>query len=500
MRIVKAIAKNFGSFKELEFDFESGLILVHGPTGAGKSTICDLIPWVLFGTTSKNGSVDEIRNWSSNGPTEGEVYIEANNHCYTIKRSRKPNDLYFTLLGESVGPERGKDLNDTQKLIHSILNMTAETYLSSAYFHEFSQTAQFFSTAAKNRRALCEQIADLGMAKKIQTSLLLCKKDAQQSLEKSSRQLDKALSNVGMYYNQVVTLERSAASWKPTKHSPKELALMSRKVGITAEIKERSEMILVYQRDIRELKNEKCETCGGPKSSEKLFKMQDALSRCTQVVNGLKHDLIKIQGLEAVSTENPYINVLEDARVKHASEEIIAKKCAAVFDTATKELADLELLSEVLDNFRSQIIATNIESLETNTNDILTNYFDAEINVSFSATIADKVEVGIQKDGNLASYTQLSKGQRCMLKLAFGVAVMRQVANQSGNTPNCVFFDESLDGLSDVLKIKSLSLFRQLATEYEGVYIVDHSEGLKGMVENKIEVIMTSEGSKIGKA
>jgi ABC-type lipoprotein export system ATPase subunit len=95
---------NFGSYKHLEFDFNSnGLTLISGPTGSGKSTLCDIVPWILFGRTSKGGAVDEVRSWDAEEATTGTLML----HGISITRSRKPNDL-------TIDGRRGKDLNDTQ--------------------------------------------------------------------------------------------------------------------------------------------------------------------------------------------------------------------------------------------------------------------------------------------------------------------------------------------------------------------------------------------------
>ena len=172
MKIISCHAENFGSYKKLDFEFDSkGLTLVSGPTGAGKSTLCDLVPWVLFGTTAKGGKVDDILSWSG-GITKGEILVESGfkiimKVCRT--RSKGSNDLYYTFMegknrDEECAPLRGKDLNDTQELIHAHLGMAADTYLASAYLHEFSLTNQFFITSAKNRRLLTEQVADLTLA------------------------------------------------------------------------------------------------------------------------------------------------------------------------------------------------------------------------------------------------------------------------------------------------------------------------------------------------
>jgi DNA repair exonuclease SbcCD ATPase subunit len=109
------------------------------------------------------------------------------------------------------------------------------------------------------------------------------------------------------------------------------------------------------------------------------------------------------------------------------------------------------------------------------------------------------LEVGITKDGNQASFSQLSKGQRCMLKLCFGVAVMQAVQNHHGLSFNVAMFDEALDGLSDTLKMKAVRMLESLTPTYGSVFLVEHSETVKVLVDNKYNVELVNGASQIEK-
>ena len=133
MRVIRAIAHNFGSYSVLDFDFtKKGLALISGPTGSGKSTLADIIPWALFGVTAKGGLADEVCSWNSDMPTSVALYLED----LTIVRIRggktKSNDLYFYESSHENDVHgnftRGKDLKDTQRLINQRLGITPETY------------------------------------------------------------------------------------------------------------------------------------------------------------------------------------------------------------------------------------------------------------------------------------------------------------------------------------------------------------------------------------
>ena len=60
MRIGSVSATNFMSFKEISLDFPRSVILLSGKNGEGKSNLLDLVPYSLFGVTSKGISGNDI--------------------------------------------------------------------------------------------------------------------------------------------------------------------------------------------------------------------------------------------------------------------------------------------------------------------------------------------------------------------------------------------------------------------------------------------------------
>lgn len=165
MRIGRCTAINFCSYSLLNFDYSDlGLACVSGSTASGKSTLMDLPAWVLFGTTGKAGNAEDIRSWGVDDTTEGEATVEIAGTVLTVTRHRAPgkNDLFWTEGARTgKGPEcRGKDLNDTQRLLNVRLGVDLELFLLSSYLTQFSDSDKFFIAKAKDRRDVLEQIAD----------------------------------------------------------------------------------------------------------------------------------------------------------------------------------------------------------------------------------------------------------------------------------------------------------------------------------------------------
>lgn len=572
MKILSATVENFGSYKRLEFNFtDQGLTLISGPTGSGKSTLCDVIPWILFGVTAKNGSVDEVRNWGSSEQTRGTIHLEVNSTIYDIVRTRGPNDLFYLEYRDYCDSFeiRGKDLNDTQKEINQVLNMSAETYLSGAYLHEFSQTSQFFTLTAKNRRVITEQLADLTLAKSLQEKLSAYNKELKKDKDDLQRKLEldkNTLNYLGESYatnrdlsaaweeattNSMRDLEVKARDFYKTqdqeiraleiKHENWEIELKNKIADTEDEINQLQEItfvdynhrIAIIQFEINVLRGSKCIECGAPKNvdqllvtNKKLYDMQrrsreqeatlleiDTLNaRLSRIKNQINiySELIQkekerkntyLEQLEETKTNvNPYTQVIKDITEQAGSKRQEIANSKSFHKDLSVEQSDIELLLESVATYRSVCIENTVVFLQHTTNKLLEEHFDAELRVTMSASDADKLDIGITKDGNSCSFSQLSKGQRQLLKLCFGVSVMQSISNYNGVHYNCLFFDECVDGMDETIKAKSFTLLEKLALAHESVFVVEHSESFKSLFNNRYEVDLINGGSQLEKA
>ncbi len=549
----------------MDFEFDGqGLVLVAGPTGAGKSTLCDVIPWVLFGHTAKGGAVDEVLSWPGNEITTGTIYFDDGLEITRIRGAKaKDNDLFFLYENDTgtVSAQRGKDIADTQKLINDFIGVDFNLYLSGAYFHEFSQTAQFFTATAKTRRQITEQIVDLTLAKNLTEKIKEYAKETKKEHEKLSSDLkflqykeqtikdtikaetDRSVRWEKARETKLTSLRLAQANYErdKTKSLEKELLKYYELEGILEQSLEDLNTSMVPANDIEQRKEKLkesssknikivCPQCGNVKNQEYellIVKEEYAIStleaqneqkkiQYIQQLNSLakyKTTLLEIQNrfarqenthtasIEVVSTEpNPHSDSISKSTKELsdlAHSKILLESSVMDFQS---ESDDLELLLTVMDDFRSVLIKNVVTDLETNVNKIITNYFDAEIRVQFDVADSDKLEVSIFKDGNQAQFTQLSKGQRQLLKLAFGISVMRAVSNHHGLDFNTVFFDEALDGLSEEFKVKSYGLLQSLEKEYSSIFVVEHSESLKALFDNRYDVSLENGNSVIEKS
>ena len=568
MKILNATIRNFGSYKSLEFNFDgAGLALISGPTGSGKSTLCDIVPWVIFGVTAKNGSVDDVINWSNKGSTYGTVIVEIAGKLIHIVRQRSPNDLYYS-FGPDASLIRGRNISDTQALIDDLLGIDVGTYLTGAYYHEFSPSSQFFSSNAKTRRIITEKLADLSLTNSINERIkeyiksaetLLSESEADISfsskcIEQNRKLLDYSVSSKYEWdekrRQEIEKLEREFKEF--STGNKKNIAALSKSLqdfesdrsAKLARIKSEIEELTISANDAHLIdleialrakkaliKDDICSHCGSPKNSADLLVIEKSLNtifydkqkadQCKKTIGILNREIARETNKpnpysaqlesEKARSAGPYLNYIQEKKTQENPHDEAVARHKKVIEQIQKELedlndkktsiyddlADLNLLSDMNTYFRSRLVSNVVQHLETCTNRLLSEHFDAEIKVLFSAGDADKIEVDIFKDENICNFAQLSKGQRQILKLCFGVSVMSSIANHNLTSFNCVFFDECIEGLDESMKSKAFKLLDHIRTQYSSVFVVDHSETFKSFFNTRYDVSLINGESTI---
>jgi DNA repair exonuclease SbcCD ATPase subunit len=176
---------------------------------------------------------------------------------------------------------------------------------------------------------------------------------------------------------------------------------------------------------------------------------------------------------------------------------LLCRELVVIQKQGIKDISELETIQDVVQAFRATLISDMVTYLQTTTNQFLEVHFESELRATFTVADSDNLEIEIQKDGNVCSYTQLSKGQRQMLKLCFGASVQLAIANHSGVQFNTIFMDEVLTGLDEANKTKAFGLIQELATKYENVYIIEHSEVFKTLFTSQLRVELQNGSSVI---
>lgn len=218
MKILSCSAQNFGSYKHLDFSFDNlGLALVSGDTGSGKSTLMDLTSWCLFGTSSKNGASDDVRQWGREDPTEVTLELELPDGNINVGRIRgKPaqNDTWWTEASDPDNCRRGKDALDTQRLLEERIGMDADTFAITAYFSQFSDSDRFFIMKPRERREILEKICDLTLPISLGEKSAEAKKVTKKELDALESTLTKLTGTQEQLERQKTQGEQASVKWE----------------------------------------------------------------------------------------------------------------------------------------------------------------------------------------------------------------------------------------------------------------------------------------------
>ena len=157
---MKIIAKNFLSWKELEFDITDGVTLIDGwnhddntSEGSGKSAVVNALCFGLFGKLPKDAKVDEVIR---QGETSCEINIITPE--YTITRTRKPNATFME--HKTRGRVIGKDARESQKLIEEELGFSYETFMQTIYFAQ-NYGKKFITSTQEDKGRILSEVQDL---------------------------------------------------------------------------------------------------------------------------------------------------------------------------------------------------------------------------------------------------------------------------------------------------------------------------------------------------
>lgn len=158
--IGKLKLKNFRSFEEVEIDLSDfrtcGIIGKYEgegerSNGAGKSTVLNSIPWIIFGKYLEL-SDDELLTHGKKGELFGSVELKTETETYIIERMKKgsKSDLrFYSEKNDYTG-----QIRETQAEINKLISMDYELFTNSVFFTEKDQEGFCRSTPTERKEVL----------------------------------------------------------------------------------------------------------------------------------------------------------------------------------------------------------------------------------------------------------------------------------------------------------------------------------------------------------
>ena len=214
MKILKIKSLTINSLKgEFEIDFEKflkdeSLFAITGPTGAGKSTILDIITCALYGRTARLSSPPNELMSRHTAESLCEVEFEVKGKVYisswSQKRARKsPDGAFQTAKMEVSEVESGKILESylskVPKYIEELSGLDFDRFIQSMMLAQGSFDA-FLKAKENERSSLLEKITGTQIYKQISQEIYqtYTKKNDEIKLDES------LLGNIELLSNEVV--------------------------------------------------------------------------------------------------------------------------------------------------------------------------------------------------------------------------------------------------------------------------------------------------------
>ena len=211
MKPLKLIMNAFGAYAEEQIvDFsllgDKTFFLIHGPTGAGKTTILDAISFALYGTAS--GDLRESKNLRSDyappsAKTQVDFTFRSGSKNYEVVRS--PEQEVAKLRGEGTrkipaaaalyeisGDERNiiaSGINDVTKQVETILGFKAEQFCQIVLLPQ-GEFRRFLIAESKDRKSILETLFKTGIYRQIEQLL----SDKSKQIEREYNDLKKERS------------------------------------------------------------------------------------------------------------------------------------------------------------------------------------------------------------------------------------------------------------------------------------------------------------------
>lgn len=197
---------------------------------------------------------------------------------------------------------------------------------------------------------------------------------------------------------------------------------------------------------------------------------------------------------------NPYTQMFHDEADKLKAEENKLSELDSEAGALQKEIDFCNWWKDAIHIYiKSYLTDSFIDQVNEYTNDKLNQMFDGILSFNMSAqqesgkTTKEKINVTIYNKNEECSYNSLSGGERCRICLALNLAVRSATNINIG----FIMFDEVLNGLDEVGKSQVMRVFKELESEYESVFVIDHTTEFKSLFTNNIMIRKSNGVSEI---
>jgi DNA repair exonuclease SbcCD ATPase subunit len=186
----KAKFKNLFAYGQnwTEIDFKQGVNKYSGSTGEGKSSIVEIIFWILFGKCYRNINLSMMLNNINKKEGEGYIWFKINSDSYRIERGMKPNFLRI-YKNNVIVPVPASSRTYQEILEQDILKTTPNIFEQTSY-KSLTKKSAFLTLTKEKRREVIDPILNIHAY----TKMNKLAKEMIDSLDKEISSLNKDIS------------------------------------------------------------------------------------------------------------------------------------------------------------------------------------------------------------------------------------------------------------------------------------------------------------------
>jgi DNA repair exonuclease SbcCD ATPase subunit len=516
MNVKRLKFENFLKHKKTEVQLpDSGIVLVTGANGEGKSTVIDACYAAISGDSIRGG--DMVHK----GSNRASVSLETDKFSSTVTISKRTS-FAWNFIGST--PVQYETTTKAFKALEKVVD--PKIWARTNVFR--SNTETFGSSTDSERKKFLERLIGLDVYTEAYT---LASKDA----NAAARSLSDVQATVNLLSERISNLYEQLAQLQEFKPAPAEdpesirerIQVLEQQVAdlraedrqLARELAERRDAITRLSSQLEQAKRQRnlayadrCPTCGQATTSDMrctadhaVAEAQNALSaaRLAEEPSTAPADLLREVEDQLYESRSQY----NSARTAFTSADTVSKKIEAVtvsVDRATvdllkssSDLAEIEKRCKVLGQvvtvlstkgYRAHLLGNTLAAIETRANEILWKMTLGKIQVSlkpFSETkkgdLTTDINFQITSGGDELSFKSLSSGQqrRVEVALVLGAASL----SNSGT----LFFDEIFDAL-DVDGVDRLCEVLAELSATRCVVVITHSAELTGKLPADVKL------------
>lgn len=541
MKIEKVKWRNFtswgNSWQELTFNKESSLTLLCGENGAGKTSISNLITFMLYGQVD-GFTLPQIPN-RINKNMEGWIYISSGDNKVEIHRGLNPS-IFEVFVNDKKIDTAGK-ANVQNYLEEEIYGVPYSLFKNSIVL-SVDSFKSFIKLTPKEKREIIDRLFGYSILNEINQKV----KDKIKELNQTSFGLE---NKINSYNESIVSINEKIEEIKKGEKSEDDIA--NEKAGIETELQrveeeykkiedagkaivEKKEKGITLENEKREAyvkanseleilkrqmslyNNKKCPTCGADLCDETHTKIKEELeTRYNDAINKFNRAKMDSDHIRNVLVELD--RKLDSARKKASETKLMAselkRSIQALNENKKKQIEDmLSLVDDITKKIEpaEKELAKNNKNLklldvvlgmfsETGLKQYISNMYIPIINKCVEE-LRDKLNIGYKilfdinyncklfYMGEEVSYKTLSNGERKKSDIAVTLAFLK-IMKTKINDINLLFLDEVLSGIDVGSCNELLDIFKDFSKELNmNMFIVHHANLENSTVDRVLEV------------